>query len=74
MKRKNNKFIIKDWAGNVMSENGKFYSARSPWLHPKLFPDFEDAWGYLFELFDHLPEEEFDEQMGEFYVEEVTNG
>lgn len=36
-------YRIEDWAGNVMSKNGKFYPARSPWLHPKLFPSFEEV-------------------------------
>lgn len=50
------KFIVKDWAGNTID----FYG---------VFERFEDAWGAIYENFDHLGEKEFDEQMGEFYVE-----
>lgn len=68
------KFIIQDWAGNVLSQNKLFYPPRSPWLHPKTFKYFEDAWGWLYEKFEHLNEKDFNEQMGEFYVEEFKNG
>lgn len=67
-------FRIEDWAGNILEENGRFYPPRSPWVNRgKLFPSFEDAWGHLYEKFDHLPEDEFNEQMGEFYVMEVAD-
>lgn len=53
------RFRIVDWAGNDKSA----YYGR--------FDSFEDAWGALYEEFDDLPEDEFNETMSEFYVEEV---
>ena len=53
-----NKFIIKDWTGKVC-------------FHGKTFDDFEGAWGYVRAQYEDLDEEEFDEQMGEYHVEEV---
>lgn len=52
------KFIIKDWAGNEC-------------FRGKRFSSFEAAWGYIYECYDHLAEEEFNEQMEEYYVEAV---
>lgn len=52
------KYIVKDWAGNTLD----FYGT---------FEDFEDAWGAIRENFAHLNEHDFNEQMGEFYVEEI---
>lgn len=49
------KFIIVDWANNICFKG-------------KTFPSFEDAWGFIREKFDHLPEKEFDEEMGEYSV------
>ena len=37
-------------------------------FHGKEFDDFEDAWGFIRETFDHLENEEFDEEMGEYSV------
>lgn len=54
MKRKI-RWIIQDWAGNVCFKGKSFTSS-------------EDAWGFIREKFDHLPEHEFDEEMGEYYV------
>jgi len=54
------KYIIKDWAGN---DKTPYYGE---------FEDFEDAWGALYEEFDHLPEEDFDDMMSEFWVEEIN--
>lgn len=52
------KWIVKDWAGNIVKM-------------PKAnYPSFEDAWGALYEIHDKLPEDEFDEMMGEFEVVE----
>jgi hypothetical protein len=57
------KYIIKDWAGNICFKG-------------KQFPSFEDAWGFLYELYDEqkfagtLSEKEFDDQMSEYFVEE----
>lgn len=51
------KFIIQDWAGNVC------FSAKE-------FDSFEDAWGFIYEKFDHLDEDAFDEEMGEYSVVE----
>jgi len=53
------KFIVKDWAGNVLDFYGESES-------------FEDAWGKIRENFDHLDEKEFDDQMSEFFVDEVN--
>lgn len=51
-------YKIIDWAGN---DKTPYYGT---------FETFEDAWGALYEEFDSLPEDEFDAQMGEFYVVE----
>ena len=48
-------FKIKDWAGNVCFDG-------------KTFPDFESAWGFIYEYYMHLPEPEFADQMSEFEV------
>ncbi len=53
------KFIIEDWAGNICFNGRKFKT-------------FEDAWGFLYDFYRDLPDHEFDEQMGEYYVEEVA--
>ena len=55
------KYIIKDWAGN---DKSNYYGT---------FDTFEDAWGALYAEFDHLSESEFNETMGEFYVELETS-
>lgn len=47
---------IFDWAGNDLTY---YYGT---------FKDFESAWGALYERFADLPEDEFNEQMAEFYV------
>lgn len=49
-------YIVKDWTGKKINFYGEF-------------EHFEDAWGAIRENFSHLNEEDFDEQMGEFYVE-----
>ncbi len=62
LKGQNNmtKFKIIDWAGNDKSD---YYGH---------FDSFEDAWGRLYQEFEGLPEDEFNETMGEFYVEEIN--
>lgn len=52
-------YVIEDWAGN---DKSNYYGT---------FESFEDAWGALYEEFNHLSETDFDEQMNEFYVEET---
>ena len=52
------KYEIIDWASNEM-------------FGGKQFDSFEEAWGFLYEKFDHLPEKEFNEEMGEYEVVEV---
>jgi len=49
-------FKIYDWAGN---DKTPYYGT---------FESFEDAWGRLYEEFDHLVDQDFDEQMSEFQV------
>lgn len=58
MKTNNRKFIVKDWTGKTLDYYGKSDC-------------FEDAWSKVYENFAHLTEAEFDEQIGEFHVEEV---
>jgi hypothetical protein len=48
-------YIIKDWTNKTC-----FFG--------KEFKYFEEAWGFIRETFDHLPEKEFDEEMGEYWV------
>lgn len=54
------KYGIFDWAGN------RCFSAES-------FETFEDAWGFLYQRYDALPEKDFDDQMSEYFVEEVRS-
>jgi hypothetical protein len=53
-----NKYIIQDWAGNRVFQNEEFRS-------------YEDAWEYLYNQFRHLNDSDFEDQLGEFYVEFV---
>lgn len=50
-------FVIKDWTNTVC-------------FHGKTFEDSEDAWGFIRETFDHLPEKEFDDEISEYFVVE----
>jgi len=50
-------FMIKDWAGNIC-------------FNGQEFEDFEDAWGFVYEFYRYLDEDEFDERMSEFEVVE----
>lgn len=52
-------FKIVDWAGN---DRTNYYGT---------FDTFEDAWDALYVEFQDLNGDEFDEMMGEFYVEEI---
>lgn len=56
------KYRVYDWAGNDLSD---FYPDQD---------SFEDSWGLIYERFDSLPEDEFDEQMSEFEVRPVKAG
>lgn len=53
---KRTKFIIQDWTGKVC-------------FHGKEFAYFEDAWGFIYEFHRDLNEKDFEDQMGEYYVE-----
>lgn len=53
-----NKFIIKDWTGKVC-----FFG--------KEFECFEEAWDFIYDFYKDLSEHDFNEQMGEYFVEEV---
>lgn len=50
------KFYIIDWAGN---DKTSYYGE---------FDSFEDAWGRLYEEFQHLEGKDYDDQLSEFYV------
>lgn len=52
------KFIIKDWADNICFKGKKFDT-------------FEEAWGFIYEKYEHLEERDFDEQMSEYEVMQV---
>lgn len=54
------KYFIRDWAGNTCFKGRRFAT-------------FEDAWGFLYRKYDHLAEKEFDEEMGEYFVEEEAS-
>jgi hypothetical protein len=58
------KYIIKDWAGNVLQH--------APYAVPRKFNSFEDAWEYLYDKYSHLEDKAFDEEMSEWSVEEYT--
>lgn len=51
------KYIVRDWAGNILDFYGEFET-------------FEDAWASIYDNFRDLDEKEFDDQMGEFFVEQ----
>ena len=63
------KFIVKDWAGNILCYDGKF--RRPDFAVAKEFNYFDEAWGFLYEKYDHLSEKDFNEQMEEFHVDEA---
>jgi hypothetical protein len=56
------KFIIKDWAGNILDFKGSF--KLPDFAVPMKFSDFESAWGHLYELF---PEDDAD--FDDYFVE-----
>ena len=63
------KYIIKDWAGNVLDYTGVFKLPE--FAVPMEFDDFEDAWGFLYETFPNVDE---DGTFDDYFVEEkVTN-
>ena len=51
------KYIIQDWAGNVMFNQIEFET-------------FEDAWSYVYEKFEYLSDSEAEEQYQDIYVEQ----
>jgi len=53
------KYYIQDWAGNDLTG---YYGT---------FESFEDAWGAIYENFEHLSDKELEEQLGEFEVTEM---
>ena len=63
----NMKYMIKDWASNVLQYNGKFnfsaYGANNG--APMEFEDFESAWEWLY--YRHPNKECFDD----YFVEEI---
>lgn len=63
------KFYIQDWAGNVLNFEGKM--ERPFTAIPMTFKTFEDAHEYLALKFVHLNDAEYEETLGEFYVEEL---
>lgn len=50
-------FVIKDWAGNTC-------------FHGKTFKTFDDADSFLSERFEHLSDEDYEEERGEYWIEE----
>lgn len=56
------KYRIIDWAGNDLTS---YYGT---------FDSFEDAWGAIYERFEHLSDEDLDEQLGEFEVIDYVPG
>ncbi len=52
-------WVIIDWTGKAC-------------FHGRRFKTFEDGWAFLYEKFDSLPEKEFDEEMGEYWVESCS--
>lgn len=62
-----NKFIIKDWAGNILDYSNRF---KKPCFAVALeFVDFEHAEEYLFEQLG----ENYDDERGEYYIQEVQS-
>lgn len=57
---KTGKYIIQDWAGNTC-----FFG--------KTFKSFHDADSFLSEKFEHLSDRAYEEERGEYYIEEVGN-
>jgi len=73
MQTVNMKYIIKDWAGNILHFNGRF--ERPEFAAPMEFETEDDANEYLTELFDTFgaPSELEQEFLDEYVVCEVTN-
>jgi len=49
------KFIILDWCNNICFDE-------------KEFDSFEDAWSFIYEYYKYLPDNEAEDQFGEFEV------
>jgi len=61
------RFVIKDWAGNVLKEKTK-----SGLLVDLEFKSFDDAVDHLHAKFSYIEDEnEFNDEIGEFYVDQV---
>lgn len=56
------KFIIKDWAGNILNFKGKF--DLPTFAVPMKFNSFDDAWEYIYEHFNECESQTYDD----FYV------
>jgi hypothetical protein len=54
-------WIIKDWAGNTC-------------FHGKDFFSFEDAEEYLSEQFGELPDDEYEVERGEYFIQLKSEG
>jgi hypothetical protein len=59
MKHASKQFIIKDWAGN---DKSPYYGTFSSW---------DDAFDRLVQEFEHLSDENLEEQLNEFFIEEI---
>lgn len=61
------KFIIEDWAGNILDHSKRF---KKPCFAVALeFVDFEHAEDYLIDLLG----EDYDDERGEYYIEKVQS-
>lgn len=61
--KERSKYMIKDWAGNVLNRRGKF--DRTQFAVPKEFASFEDGWSWILE---NIEDEETHQDL---YVEEI---
>lgn len=67
-----NQVYIQDWAGNTLQHDGRFnFGAYGKNRGvPKMFKSFDDAEGYLCELFEARGLS-YEEERGEYYIEDA---
>jgi hypothetical protein len=62
------KYIIKDWAGNILTYTGKFN--RPEFAVPMKFDAFDLASDWLADTFGHLSDAEFEIEMQEYFIDQ----
>lgn len=65
------KYIIKDWAGNILNYKGTF--ERPSHAVPMEFEDFDTAIDWMSEAYKHLSEKEYMEATGDLFIDLKEN-